>query len=113
MIGSKRGYLLCYIYQNSVSWIYLIWFPFGIFSDELDSISLPAGKSKPKPQVGKGKVNKGKNKIPAAPYNLTEEHEEPIAVWLESKKLLYDMKDKQYKDKALRRQLLDKIWNGL
>ena len=27
---------------------------------------------------------------------------------MESKKLLYDMKDKQYKDKALRRQL----WEG-
>ena len=71
---------------------------------------LPASKSKPKPQVGKGKGNKGKGKtknvnpIPAALYNFTEEQEESIAVWLESKKLPYEMKDKQYKDKALRRQ---------
>ena len=64
----------------------------------------------PKPQVGMGKGNKGKGKaknvnpIPAAPHNFTEEQEEAIAVWLESKKLLYDMKNKQYKDKVLRRQ---------
>ena len=84
----------------------LSFFPSGIFSDESAST---AGKSKP--AVGKDKGDKGKakaqneNPSPAAPYSLTEAQEEAIARWLESKKLIYDMKHKQYKNKALRRQL--------
>lgn len=64
--------------------------------------------------MGKGKGDKEKGKTqdenppPGAPYSFTETQEEAIARWLESKKLLYDMEDKQYKDKALRRQL----WEG-
>jgi hypothetical protein len=56
---------------------------------------------------GKGKP-RNENPIPCAPYSLTETQEEELALWLESKKLLYDMKDKQYKDKSLRRHL----WEG-
>ena len=94
--------------------MYLIFFPFGIFSDESASPALSAGKSKSKPEVGKGKGDKGKGKVqnenppPGAPNSFTEAQEEAIARWLESKKLLYDIKDKQYKDNALRRQL----WEG-
>ena len=61
--------------------------------------------------MGKGKGNEGKGKAhkdkrpPGASCSFTAEQEEAIARWLESEKLLYDMKDKQYKDKALRRQL--------
>ncbi|KAK1905104.1 Nodulin-22 [Dissostichus eleginoides] len=71
------------------------------------------GKSKSKPKVGgrqrerQGKAQK-ENPPPGASYSFTEAQEEAIARWLESNKLLYDMKDKQYKDKALRRQL----WEG-
>ncbi|KAI9535108.1 hypothetical protein NQZ68_007197 [Dissostichus eleginoides] len=72
--------------------------------------ALPAGKSKP--EVGKGDKGKGKaqheNPPPGASYSFTVAQEEAIARWVESNKLLYDMKDKQYKDKALRRQL----WEG-
>ncbi|PIK52574.1 hypothetical protein BSL78_10516 [Apostichopus japonicus] len=56
---------------------------------------------------GKGKAQ-NENPPPGASYSFTETNEEVIARWVESKKLLYDMKDKQYKDKALRRQL----WEG-
>ncbi|KAK1892360.1 Glutamate--tRNA ligase [Dissostichus eleginoides] len=70
------------------------------------------GKSKSKPEVGKGDKGKGKaqneNPPPGASYSFTEEQEEAIARWVESNKRLYNMKDKQYKDKALRRQL----WEG-
>ncbi|XP_041362827.1 thyroid hormone receptor-associated protein 3-like [Gigantopelta aegis] len=72
--------------------------------DESASPTLPAGKSKSKPQVGKGKGDKGKGKAqnenppPGAPYSFTKAQEEAIARWVVSKKLLYDMKDKQYKD---------------
>lgn len=91
-------------------------FSLNIFTDESVSSALPTCKSKTKRQVGKGKGkgDKGKGKVqndnppPGAPYSFTEEQEEAIARWVESKKLLYDMKDKQYKDKALRRQL----WEG-
>ena len=87
--------------------MYLFLFTFGIFSDHSASPALPAGKSKP--QEGKGNKGKGnaqnENPPPAVPYSFTEAQEEAIAGWVESKKLLYDMKDKQYKDKALRRHL--------
>ncbi|KAL3062596.1 hypothetical protein OYC64_002410 [Pagothenia borchgrevinki] len=80
--------------------------------DESASPALPAGKSKSKPEVGKGDKGKGKaqneNPPPGASYSFTEAQEEAIAHWVESNKVLYDMKDKQYKDKALRRQL----WEG-
>ncbi|KAI9536946.1 hypothetical protein NQZ68_029074 [Dissostichus eleginoides] len=80
--------------------------------DESASPALPAGKSKSKPEVGKGDKGKGKaqneNPPPGASYSFTEEQEEAIARWVESNKRLYNMKDKQYKDKALRRQL----WEG-
>ncbi|XP_041374261.1 uncharacterized protein LOC121387305 [Gigantopelta aegis] len=82
--------------------------------DESASPTLPAGKSKSKPQVGKGKGDKGKGKAqnenlpPGAPYSFIEAQEEAIDRWVESKKLLYDMEDKQYKDEASRRQL----WEG-
>ncbi|KAF3853839.1 hypothetical protein F7725_014527 [Dissostichus mawsoni] len=76
------------------------------------SPTLPAGKSKSKPEVGKGDKGKGKaqneNPPPGASYSFTVAQEEAIARWVESNKLLYDMKDKQYKDKALRRHL----WEG-
>ena len=68
-----------------MSWIYLICFPFGIFSNESASTSLQLSQTKPKPQVGKVKGNKGKvkannvNLIPAAPYNFIEEQEETIS----------------------------------
>lgn len=94
--------------------MYLICFPFGILSVESASPALPADKSKSKPKVGNGKGEKGKGKAqnenppPGASYSFTEANEEVIARWVGSKKLLYDMKDKQYKDKALRRQL----WEG-
>lgn len=90
----------------------LIFFPFYIFSDDSVSSILPDAKSKS--EVGKGKGDRGKSKArnenppPVAPYSFTEAQEEEIAHWIENKKLLYDMKDKQYKDKALRRQL----WEG-
>lgn len=103
------------IYSHTLlSCMYLVFFPFGIFSDESASPALPAGKSKSKPEVGKGKGDKGKGKVqnenssPGAPNSFTEAQEEAIARWLENKKLLYDIKDKQYKDNALRRQL----WEG-
>ncbi|XP_033946341.1 claspin-like isoform X1 [Pseudochaenichthys georgianus] len=80
--------------------------------DESASPALPAGKSKSKPEVGKGDKGKGKaqneNPPPGASYSFTEAQEEAIARWVQSNKLLYDMKDKQYKYKALRRQL----WEG-
>ncbi|KAI9546654.1 hypothetical protein NQZ68_024552 [Dissostichus eleginoides] len=81
---------------------------------ESASPALPAGKSKSKPKVGKGDKGKGKGKAqkenppPGVSYSFTEAQEEAIARWVESNKLLYDMKDKQYKDKALRRHL----WEG-
>ncbi|KAJ3606533.1 hypothetical protein NHX12_026054 [Muraenolepis orangiensis] len=71
------------------------------------SPALPAGKSKP--EVGKGDKGKGKaqneNPPPGASNSFTEAQDKAIARWVESKKLLYDMKDKH---KALRRQL----WEG-
>ncbi|KAK1903017.1 Bifunctional pinoresinol-lariciresinol reductase 1, partial [Dissostichus eleginoides] len=77
-----------------------------------DSTESPTSKSKSKPEVGKGDKGKGKaqheNPPPGASYSFTVAQEEAIARWVESNKLLYDMKDKQYKDKALRRQL----WEG-
>ncbi|KAK1901843.1 Lysophospholipase NTE1 [Dissostichus eleginoides] len=86
----------------------------GAAADESASPALPAGKSKSKPKVGKGDKGKGKGKAqkenppPGVSYSFTEAQEEAIARWLESNKLLYDMKDKQYKDKALRRHR----WEG-
>lgn len=89
-------------------------FAFGIFLDEPAFSALPTDKSKSKSQVGNGKGDKGKGKAQnenphsSVPYSFTEEEEEGIARWIESNKLLYDMKDIQYKDKALRR----KLWEG-
>ena len=70
--------------------MYLNLFEIGIFSEE------------PKPQVGMGM---GDNPPPAAQYNFTEAEEEAIARWVESNSVLYNMKNKLYKNKALRRQL--------
>ncbi|KAF3842836.1 hypothetical protein F7725_001685 [Dissostichus mawsoni] len=67
-----------------------------------EDVSPCPSKSKSKPEVGKGDKGKGKAQHENPPL------EEAIARWVESNKLLYDMKDKQYKDKALRRQL----WEG-
>ncbi|KAI9542577.1 hypothetical protein NQZ68_019261 [Dissostichus eleginoides] len=62
--------------------------------------------------VGKGDKGKGKaqkeNPPPGVSYSFTEAQEEAIACWVKSKKLLYDIKDKQYKEKALKRHL----WEG-
>ena len=105
------GCKFCYIFPYLVVLHVLNFFPFGIFSDKSASHVLPADKSKFKPQVVKGKGDKGKGKAqnenppPGAPYSFTEAQEEAIARWMESKKLLYDMKDRKYKDRALRRQL--------
>ncbi|KAF3835794.1 hypothetical protein F7725_028352 [Dissostichus mawsoni] len=52
---------------------------------------------------GKGKAQK-ENPPPGVSYSFTEAQEEAIACWVKSKKLLYDIKDKQYKEKALKRQ---------
>ena len=91
--------------------MYLIFSPFGIFSDESASPALAAGRSKSKPEVGKGDKGKGKaqneNPPPGAPYSFTEAQEEAIARWMESKKPLYDMKNKRYNDMALRRELFE------
>ncbi|VDH96134.1 Hypothetical predicted protein [Mytilus galloprovincialis] len=63
-------------------------------------------KAKTKPKIGKGKGKKGKQlEEPIVQCSFTEEEEQEIAKWLETKKLLYDIKDKDYKQKALKRQL--------
>ncbi|KAK1881762.1 DNA mismatch repair protein MSH3 [Dissostichus eleginoides] len=69
-------------------------------------------EGKSKSEVGKGDKGKGKaqneNPPPGASYSFTVAQKEAIARWVESNKLLYDMKDKQHKDKAVRRHL----WEG-
>ena len=91
--------------------IVLICFSILNLSGESTPLDLPATKFKSKPQVGKGKGDKGKGKSqkekapPIAPYSFTEEQEEELACWARSKKLPFNMKDRQYKDKALRRGL--------
>ena len=92
-------------------YIVLICFSILYLLGESTPLDLPATKFRSKPQVGKGKGDKGKGKSqkenapPIAPLCFTEDQEEEIACWVRSKKLLYDMKDRQYKDKALRRGL--------
>ena len=67
--------------------------------------------ARPLPEVGKGHGNKGKDKAPKesdpspAPYNFMDEEEELIATWIRQNPLLYDMRDRRYKDKGSRRKM--------
>jgi len=68
--------------------------------------SLQASPSLKWARATKGKARPRRRTHP--PYSFTEAQEEAIACWVKSKKLLYDIKDKQYKEKALKRHL----WEG-
>ena len=67
--------------------------------------------ARPQPEVGKGHGNKGKDKATKdshpspVPYNFTDEEEEVIAAWIRQNPLLYDMRDRRYKDKGTRRKM--------
>ena len=67
--------------------------------------ALPAhqtDKSISKSQADNGEGDKGvTQKSSDDQYNFTEEEEREIARWIESNRLLYEINDKKYKDKAL------------